>query len=82
MRMQGSSALELCSVAMGRLDAFYEVRRRQHWRFDSTGCSIVDVRIVMEQFGIQAWDIAAAVVILHEAGGLAVDPAAFNGQRT
>ena len=45
---------------------------------------IYHLRVILpeSQFGIQAWDIAAAVVILHEAGGLAVDPAAFNGKRT
>ena len=49
MRSLGSSALEVCSVACGRLDAFYE-------------------------FGIHAWDVAAAVCILTEAGGVALDP--------
>jgi len=49
LRMEGSSALELCSVAVGRLDAFYE-------------------------YGIQAWDIAAATLIVKEAGGVVVDP--------
>eukprot|EP01094_Clydonella_sp_ATCC50884_P004344 TRINITY_DN13372_c0_g1_i1.p1 TRINITY_DN13372_c0_g1~~TRINITY_DN13372_c0_g1_i1.p1 ORF type:complete len:295 (+),score=101.37 TRINITY_DN13372_c0_g1_i1:18-902(+) len=53
LRMEGSSALELCSVAVGRLDAFYE-------------------------FGIQAWDIAAATLIVKEAGGVVVDPETAN----
>ena len=30
LRMEGSSALELCSVAVGRLDAFYEVPQALH----------------------------------------------------
>jgi inositol-phosphate phosphatase/L-galactose 1-phosphate phosphatase len=49
MRSLGSSALEVCLVACGRIDAFYE-------------------------FGIHPWDIAAAVCILREAGGVAMDP--------
>ena len=43
--------MNLCSVAMGRLDAFYEIG-----------------------FG-GAWDVAAAALILEEAGGLVLDPA-------
>mmetsp|Transcript_14489 Transcript_14489/g.41150 ORF Transcript_14489/g.41150 Transcript_14489/m.41150 type:complete len:282 (+) Transcript_14489:99-944(+) len=49
MRSLGSSACELCSVACGRLDGFYE-------------------------YGIHPWDIAAAALILEEAGGQARDP--------
>lgn len=44
MRRLGSAALDLCYVAAGRLDGYYER-------------------------GIKAWDIAAGVLILEEAGG-------------
>lgn len=44
IRRIGSAACDLCYVAMGRTDAYYE-------------------------FGIREWDIAAGLVILHEAGG-------------
>ncbi|MEX1022446.1 MAG: inositol monophosphatase family protein [Dehalococcoidia bacterium] len=46
IRRAGSAALDVCAVACGRLDGYYER-------------------------GVQAWDIAAAAVIVQEAGGLA-----------
>eukprot|EP01095_Lingulamoeba_sp_RSL-Kostka_P002386 TRINITY_DN13236_c0_g1_i1.p1 TRINITY_DN13236_c0_g1~~TRINITY_DN13236_c0_g1_i1.p1 ORF type:complete len:279 (+),score=125.64 TRINITY_DN13236_c0_g1_i1:73-909(+) len=49
IRMGGSAALEMCSVACGRQDSYYE-------------------------WGIHAWDITAAAVIIEEAGGVVVDP--------
>lgn len=48
MRRLGSAALDLCYVAAGRLDAYYER-------------------------GIHAWDVAAACLILEEAGGTVSD---------
>eukprot|EP01101_Sappina_pedata_P004922 TRINITY_DN2157_c0_g1_i1.p1 TRINITY_DN2157_c0_g1~~TRINITY_DN2157_c0_g1_i1.p1 ORF type:complete len:283 (+),score=123.82 TRINITY_DN2157_c0_g1_i1:43-891(+) len=48
-RRLGSAALDICSVACGRLDAYFELH-------------------------IHAWDIAAGVLILQEAGGMSVDP--------
>jgi len=48
MRRLGSAALDLCYVAAGRLDAYYER-------------------------GIHAWDVAAAGLILEEAGGTITD---------
>ena len=48
MRRLGSAALDLCYVAMGRLDGYYER-------------------------GVKAWDIAAGVLMLREAGGKASD---------
>jgi myo-inositol-1(or 4)-monophosphatase len=48
MRRLGSAALDLCYVAAGRLDAYYER-------------------------GIHAWDVAAASLILEEAGGSVTD---------
>ncbi len=48
MRRLGSAALDLCYVASGRLDGYYER-------------------------GIKAWDIAAGVLIVREAGGTATD---------
>ena len=48
MRSLGSAALDLCYVATGRLDGYYER-------------------------GIKAWDIAAGVLILREAGGKVSD---------
>jgi myo-inositol-1(or 4)-monophosphatase len=48
MRRLGSAALDLCYVAAGRLDGYYER-------------------------GIKAWDIAAGVLIVKEAGGKATD---------
>lgn len=44
IRRIGSAACDLCFVAMGRTDAFFE-------------------------FGIKEWDVAAALLILEEAGG-------------
>jgi myo-inositol-1(or 4)-monophosphatase len=48
MRRLGSAALDLCYVAAGRLDAYYER-------------------------GIHAWDVAAAGLVLEEAGGKITD---------
>jgi fructose-1,6-bisphosphatase/inositol monophosphatase family enzyme len=48
VRAYGSAAMDMCSVAMGRLDLYFEV-------------------------GIQSWDMAAAAVIVREAGGALVD---------
>lgn len=48
MRRIGSAALDLCYVAAGRMDAYYE-------------------------HGVKAWDIAAGVLILEEAGGKTTD---------
>ena len=50
LRCCGSCALNLCGVAIGRLDAYYEV--------GLGGC----------------WDLAAATLIVKEAGGEVVDP--------
>ena len=44
IRRIGGAACDICYVAMGRTDSFFE-------------------------FGIREWDIAAGLVILHEAGG-------------
>lgn len=44
IRCLGSAALNLCCVASGELDAYYQV-------------------------GIHAWDMAAGILILKEAGG-------------
>jgi inositol-phosphate phosphatase / L-galactose 1-phosphate phosphatase len=51
VRCCGSCAMNLCGVACGRLDAFYEI--------GFGGC----------------WDVAAAAVVLQEAGGQVLDPA-------
>ena len=48
--MLGSAALNLCSIAEGSADLYYE-------------------------FGIHVWDIAAAGLIVEEAGGVLLDPA-------
>jgi len=45
----GCAALELCYVACGRTDAYWEQ-------------------------GINAWDIAAAALIVQEAGGMVTTP--------
>lgn len=50
LRCSGSLAMNLCGVAMGRLDGFWEIA-----------------------FG-GPWDVAAASVILQEAGGSLMDP--------
>ncbi|KAM7445964.1 Inositol monophosphatase 1 [Porites harrisoni] len=49
IRMLGSAALNLCSIAEGSADLYYE-------------------------FGIHVWDIAAAGLIVEEAGGVLLDP--------
>jgi myo-inositol-1(or 4)-monophosphatase len=46
IRRIGSAACDICYVAMGRTDSFYE-------------------------FGVREWDMAAGLVILREAGGVA-----------
>ncbi|GCB67291.1 inositol monophosphatase 2-like isoform X2 [Scyliorhinus torazame] len=48
IRIIGSAALDLCHVAAGDVDAFY-------------------------QFGLHCWDMAAAAVIVREAGGIMMD---------
>ncbi|XP_021766775.1 inositol monophosphatase-like [Chenopodium quinoa] len=50
VRMSGSCALNLCGIACGRLDLFYE-----------------------SGYG-GAWDVAAGIVIVEEAGGRVFDP--------
>jgi myo-inositol-1(or 4)-monophosphatase len=44
VRRDGSAALDLCSVACGRFDGFWELK-------------------------LKPWDVAAGILILHEAGG-------------
>lgn len=51
MRCSGSCAMNICGVAMGRLDCFFEI--------GFGGC----------------WDVAAASLVLEEAGGRVLDPA-------
>ncbi len=48
IRRSGSAALDLCYVASGRVDGFWE-------------------------FGLKPWDIAAATLIIREAGGMVSD---------
>ena len=48
IRRIGSAALDLCAVAGGRLDGFYEL-------------------------GLEPWDRAAGIVLVHEAGGVVRD---------
>lgn len=48
LRCMGSAALNMCSVAAGEADAYYE-------------------------FGIHCWDMAAAALIVTEAGGIVMD---------
>lgn len=50
MRCCGSCAMNICGVARGRLDVFFEV--------GFGGC----------------WDVAAAAIVLLEAGGALLDP--------
>ena len=49
IRRTGSAALELCYVAAGRQDGYYE-------------------------FGLRPWDVAAGLLIVREAGGVALTP--------
>jgi myo-inositol-1(or 4)-monophosphatase len=51
LRRFGSAAVDLCYVASGRFDAFYE-------------------------HALHAWDVAAGIFILQQAGGKVCD---FNG---
>lgn len=53
IRRAGSAAIDLCYVASGRLDGFWEI-------------------------GLHAWDIAAGILILSEAGGVTTD---FIGEK-
>ena len=49
IRLQGSAAVNMCTVAKGSAESYYE-------------------------FGIHVWDMAAASVIVEEAGGILLDP--------
>ena len=49
IRLQGSAAVNMCTVAKGSSEAYYE-------------------------YGIHVWDIAAASIIVEEAGGIVLDP--------
>ncbi len=49
VRRRGSAALDLCDVARGRFDAFWELT-------------------------LAPWDVAAGILLVREAGGLATDP--------
>ncbi len=53
IRRDGSAALDLCYVAAGRLDGYWELK-------------------------LQAWDVAAGLLIVEEAGGRTSD---FSGRR-
>jgi len=54
LRSYGSCALNMCFVAMGRCEAYYEG---------------------VDQFiGPKPWDMAAAMLIVREAGGVVIDP--------
>jgi fructose-1,6-bisphosphatase/inositol monophosphatase family enzyme len=53
LRALGSCALNMCSVAVGRMDGYFEGRDRS--------------------YGPKPWDMAAALLILREAGGTARD---------
>lgn len=53
LRRYGAASLDLCWVAMGRFDIYWEK-------------------------GLKAWDMAAGVLILQEAGGLATD---YRGEK-
>jgi len=55
IRSEGTAAMDLCGVACGRLDAFYE-------------------------FGVHPWDLAAGLLIVHEAGGVLIDPLSLDGK--
>ncbi len=61
VRRDGSAALDLCYVAAGRFDGFWEMK-------------------------LHAWDVAAGLLIVEEAGGrisdMAGGPADRSGQRT
>ncbi|HEU4630666.1 MAG TPA: inositol monophosphatase family protein [Gemmatimonadaceae bacterium] len=48
VRRAGSAALDLCDVARGRLDAFWEL-------------------------SLMPWDVAAGILLIREAGGIATD---------
>lgn len=52
VRRAGAAALDLCSVACGRFDGFWE-------------------------FGLKAWDTAAGILLVREAGGTVTD---FSGR--
>ena len=54
LRRQGAAALDLCYVAAGRIDGFFEL-------------------------GLKPWDMAAAAVVIREAGGFIGDAA--GGER-
>ena len=53
IRSYGSCAMDMCSVACGRLDLYFEV-------------------------GVQLWDMAAATVIVREAGGIVTNVDELN----
>jgi myo-inositol-1(or 4)-monophosphatase len=61
VRRDGSAALDLCYVAAGRFDGFWE-------------------------FKLHAWDVAAGLLVVHEAGGRSSDmrgrPAPSEGRET
>ncbi|MCR4783338.1 MAG: inositol monophosphatase [bacterium] len=48
VRRDGSAALDLCYIACGRFDGYWEL-------------------------GLSPWDVAAGILIVHEAGGLVTD---------
>lgn len=73
--MSGSCALNLCGIACGRLDLFYELGFGGPWyacTFLSTFLSYVKYMRVMSCLVLR--DVAAGVVIVEEAGGLVYDP--------
>lgn len=77
--MSGSCALNLCGIACGRLDLFYELGFGGPW-YD---CAFlfpflfpVKVHVIIYESPVLSLlrDVAAGVVIVEEAGGVVYDP--------
>lgn len=73
--MSGSCALNLCGIACGRLDLFYETGFGGPWYvlliyLSKIECNTYKIDIITPMIR----DVAAGVVIIKEAGGLVYDP--------
>lgn len=71
--MSGSCALNLCGIACGRLDLFYELGFGGPW-YDFILFKWSDCFAGLTLFAPLLRDVAGGAVIVKEAGGLVYDP--------
>ena len=73
VRRDGSAALDLAYVACGRFDGFWEEYRMTSLSYAKQKLSAhpTDSHVHSESIldGLRPWDVAAGILLIHEAGG-------------